>query len=924
MSKSRFIPRSIAVVALCVATLLTACGNETPESMVASAKRYLAKNEYPAAVIELKNALLKAPNLAEARLLLGTALVETGDMAGAEKELRRALELGEPTDRVHPPLARALVYMGEYRKVVDQFEGEDLGDAGRNAELLTALGQARLALRQREASQVAFSKALELRPGYPPALLGNARLKASAGEFPAALALIQDALDASPKLLEAQQFQGDVLAASGQPDAAIAAYRKSLELRQKYLPAHAAIVALLIQQQKLDEAGKQLDELKRLAPKHPDTLYLRANYEYRRNSLTAAREAIQLHVNAAPDNLRGLLLASAIEYDLKSYAQSEAYLLRVLESAPGLAPARRLLVTNYLRSGQHSKAIEALKPLLVTTGNDAGTLALAGETYLVTGNASEAEFYFAKASDLDPKDHRKLTGLALSHLAQGKADDAFKELEQAAAMAPDDRADLALIMASLQRKEFDRALAAIEKLEKKQPGKPLPHNLRGTALLGKRDVEAARKSFERALAIDPTYFPAAANLARLDIINKKPEDAQKRFESVLARNPKSTESLLALAELRARNRASADEVTGLIGRAITVNPAAIPPRLALINYYLNTRLPSKASAAAQDALAAIPDRPEILDAAGRAYQASGANNQALSTYSKWARIQPKSPVPLVRMADVHIVGKEFQAAAESLRKALELKPDYLDAQRRSIALDIRRDRTRQALDTARTVQKQRPKEVAGYLLEGDVHSATKAWTPAVAAYRSGLKHVDSVDLAIRLHVALRAAKSSEADQFSAERLKKYPNETAFRVYLAESTLAVGEYAASIQHYKTLLAAQPDNALLLNNLAFAAGRAKDPKALEYAQKASSLAPNNPAIMDTLGVLLVENGDSARGIELLRKAADLPPKIPGIRLNLAKSLITTGQKPAARRELEELAKLGNKFAGRAEVEQLLKEL
>jgi putative PEP-CTERM system TPR-repeat lipoprotein len=924
MSKGRFIGRSAAAIAIFVVALLAGCGNETPESMVASAKRYLASNDYPAAVIQLQNALQKTPNLGEARLLLGTALIETGDIAGAEKELRRALKLGEPTDRVHPPLARALMHLGEHKKVVDQFDGEDLGDPARNAELLTAVGHSRLALRERQAAQAAFSKALELRPAYPPALLGNARLKASAGDFPGALALIQAALDASPKLLEAQNFQADVLAVSGQHDAAIAAYRKSLELRPKHVPAHAAIVALLIQQQKLDDAGKQLDELKRLAPKHPETFYLRASYEYRRNNLAVAREAIQLHLNAAPNNVRGLLLASAIEHDLKSYAQSEAYLLRVLESAPGLAPARRLLVTNYLRSGQHSKAIETLKPLLDTAGNDSGTLALAGEAFLVSGNASEAAFYFAKASELDPKDHRKLTGLALSHLAQGKADDAFRELEQASAMATDDRAALALIMAALQRRDFDKALAAIDALEKKQPGKPLPHNLRGTALLGKRDVDAARKSFERALAIDPAFFPAAANLARLDLVDKKPEEARKRFESVLAKNPKSTESLLALAELRARNRAPADEVTSLIVKAIAINPAAIPPRLALVNYYLNSNQPSKAAAAAQDALAANPDRPEILEAAGRAYHASGANNQALSTYSKWARIQPKSPAPLVRMADVHMAGKEYDAAAGPLRKALELKPDYLEAQRRLVTLDIRRERIPQALETARTVQKQRAKEVAGYLLEGDVYSATKAWPQAVAAYRSGLKQVDSVDLAIRMHVALRAAKSKEADQFAAERLRKYPDQTAFRIYLAESTLAVGEYSTSIEHYKTLLAAQPDNALLLNNLAFAAGRVKDPNALAYAEKAAKLAPNNPAIMDTLGVLLVDSGDTARGIEMLRKAAGMPPQIPGIRLNLAKSLIKTGQKPAARQELEQLAKLGNKFAGNAEVERLLKEL
>ena len=116
--------------------------------------------------------------------------------------------------------------------------------------------------------------------------------------------------------------------------------------------------------------------------------------------------------------------------------------------------------------------------------------------------------------------------------------------------------------------------------------------------------------------------------------------------------------------------------------------------------------------------------------------------------------------------------------------------------------------------------------------------------------------------------------------------------------------------------------QPNNPIWLNNLAWAASKTKDPKALEYAEQADRLRPNDPAIMDTLGVLLVEKGDTVRGVETLRKAVKLGPNRPDIRLNLAKSLIASGQKDAARKELDELAKV--KFAGQQEAEKLLKEL
>jgi len=52
--------------------------------------------------------------------------------------------------------------------------------------------------------------------------------------------------------------------------------------------------------------------------------------------------------------------------------------------------------------------------------------------------------------------------------------------------------------------------------------------------------------------------------------------------------------------------------------------------------------------------------------------------------------------------------------------------------------------------------------------------------------------------------------------------------------------------------------------------------------------------------------------------------LAPQAASIRLNLARALIKAGQKDAARRELDELDKLGDKFSGQSEVVQLRKAL
>jgi predicted Zn-dependent protease len=61
-----------------------------------------------------------------------------------------------------------------------------------------------------------------------------------------------------------------------------------------------------------------------------------------------------------------------------------------------------------------------------------------------------------------------------------------------------------------------------------------------------------------------------------------------------------------------------------------------------------------------------------------------------------------------------------------------------------------------------------------------------------------------------------------------------------------------DYAGAARQYRILLEAQPENPAVLNNWPGLPAQLKDPKAIEYAEKANKLAPDQPALMDTLAV------------------------------------------------------------------------
>ena len=901
--------------------LAAACSSQGPDAMLASARSYLAKNDVPAAVIQLKNALGKDPNLAEGRFLLGLAMLETGNPAAAETELRKAAGARFPADKLVPELSEAMLQQGNFRKVIDEFGQPEWASGPGRTAALTATGKAQLALGNRDAASAAFAAATAANPQYAPALLGQARLAAYGGNLAESARIIDAALAASPEFAQGWTFKGDLLAAQGKRAESMAAYRKASEIAP-YDPApRGSIIAMLLQEGKREEAKSELAALRKISPDHPETLYFVALLAYQDGHFAEARDAMQKQMAISPDNLPGLALSGAIAYQLKSYEQAEANLLKALRINPNQRFARRVLVATYIQTARPLKARETLQPLLATDP-DASTLSLAGNVYLQNGDAAKAEEYFQKAAALAPKQTAPRVAAALTRFAQGDAASAFQSLE---AISDDDEsgsARLALIAAHLRRHEYDAALGPIGELEKLHPNDPLPANLRGIALLGKGDKAGARQSFERSVSLNPLFTPAVEALARLDLEANNIAAARQRFENVLAKDPNNVLALLWLAQLKARTGASPTEVTGFISKAIGAAPDDPTPRLALITYYLGRHDAKAARTSAQEAERALPTDPNILDALARTQLATGDANQAIATYARLTQVQPQSSTAWLRLAQAQTAAKDKSAAVMSLRKALELKPDLALAQHGVVELELDAGKTQDALAMAREVQKQQPKDPIGYVLEGETYEFRKDWSGATNVYRAALKNVDSTELAIKLHTALRASRDPGADKFAGEWTARHTRDSTFRLYLASVARDRKDYAEAAKQYEAVLDITPDNALVLNNLAWVKGQLKDPKAIEYAEKANSLLPNQPNIMDTLGTLLVENGDTTRGVALLEKASLSAPEAATIRFNLAKGLIKAGRTADARKELEELAKLGDRFPMQSEVAQLLK--
>lgn len=920
--KARVLERIAA--AACAACIVAACGSESSDNLLASAKQYLDKKDGKAAVIQLKNALQKNPDSAEARFLLGRALLETGDAATAAVELRKARELEYADDQVLPALARALVAAGEYKKAVEQFADATLGQPRANADLRTSVATAHAAQGETEQARAALRAALEWVPDHVPALVATARLDAAAGSPDKALASIERVLASHPADAQALQFKGDLLLyAKSDLPAALDAYRKTLDAEPRNLAAHIGAIEANLMRRDLAATAAQVDALRKVFPDHPQTNYYDALLAHGNDDAKRAGELIQKVLRVAPGNPKALQLAGAIELKNQALAQAEDHLTKALQLAPSLVGARRLLAQSYVRSGQPEKALAVLEPLLARNDADAQTLSLAAQAEAQSGDVKSAEAYVLRAAKLNPTETRSRVALALSRAKPGGGDAALAEVETIAAEDSGAYADIVLVNAYLRKGSFDKALHAVEGIEKKQPDKPYAANLRGRIQLLRNDAADARRSFERALSVDPKFVPAAANLAMLDLADGRPDAARKRFDGVLAADPKNVQAMVALAGLRARAGGSSEEVAGLLAKAVKAAPADAAPRLALVNHFLAQRDAKQALAAAQDGSAALPQSAELVDALGRAQAAAGERNQAVNSFTKLTTMQPGSPQGFLRLAAVYAEAKDVDAARASLGRALGVKPNLLAAQRALVDLELRAGRLDEALAVARTVRRQRPAEAAGFLLEGSVEAQKNNLAAAREIFRAGLKQAAaSTELAVKMHAAFAVEKKpAEAAKFAASWLAAHPRDGQFLSYLGDAALAEGDYKAAEGYFRRTDEVVPGNASTLNNLAWTMAQLGKPGAVEVARKADALAPNSPLVMDTLAMSLASENQVAQAIEVQKKALAIAPEAHPLRLSLAKLYIRAGDKTAARAELDRLAKLEGKFPAQSEVSRLL---
>ncbi len=889
-------------------------------------------NNVKGAIIELKNAVQQNRGYLAAQILLAEAYLKDKNLVAAEVALSQADKLGADPALLVTTRAQLYLYQLKYGLVLKEILPERFVAAVR-PDLHIYRGHAYLQLNQLARALAEYDSAAQLDGGRVEPIIGRANVLLHLGNLQGAMKAAEQAAAMQPESADSFYILGAINHAQGALQEALVRYGQALAADADHLDARIARAGVLIDLHRDEEAEVDLRSVRTTYPFSAKAAYLDAVVLARNGRETEAKEALTAAAEALdaiqPEFLtkheQSLLLMGLVNYSLKRFETAVHYLELYIRDYPLQPGPYKLLASILLDQGEYERVISLLNPALAYAPRDYRLLVLLARAYMHSGQHDRANALLEKAAGLEIRESGFHTELGLSRLILGQDDLALKELETELKTDPGNAsAGIPLVLLYMSRGHTEQALRVAKDLQSRDP-----ENLTLLNLLGRVQVRAgqrseARNSFLEAIAIDPAFAAAQVNLSKLDVLEDKSDIAVQRMTKLIEQSPNSADLPYELATIY-QSVNDFDSAAKWLQQALKVDGQFVAAKLALIELRLRSGHHAEALRLAQQASAQERDSPQVSELLARSFLANGNKGKAAGVLRVMSRSAGFDGKQLLRIAQGQIAAADHEGAIKSLKNAVAGNPYYVPARVALAEAELQFGEIQFARNQAEFLRDRFPDGAAGFRLLGDVAAREGKWSEAVAYYRNAFDREGNGFLLMRLYEALkRTGDDKNAVQLLEKWVAENDRHTAPVLALAEEYTRLGRLQEARQYYEQLLARFGKRSDIMNNLAYIYFKLGDERALSYAREAHELAPDQPGANDTLGWILVSQGQAEQGLHYLRNAHARLSSDPEIRYHIAVALYRLGRGDEALTELQEALQHDGPFPGRNDALQLMEEL
>ncbi|MEO0424406.1 MAG: XrtA/PEP-CTERM system TPR-repeat protein PrsT [Pseudomonadota bacterium] len=912
------------VAAFIASALIAGCASPDAPELLSRAEAAIDEGRYRAALVDLRSVVASEPENAEARFQLAVVSLTLGDMATAEKELRRARERGYDEAATLEPMAEALIGLARAREALAELD--NIEEPSAHAESLAGLaheqlGQSDLALR-------AFNRALEIDPRNEDALLGKARELDATGDRQGAEALLDKARAEHADSMKVAVEYGRFLLVTQRPAEAEAVYQAAIDARtESDAPStrwdlFLSLAESQLAQGKIDEAEQTVAALDEIEPDTVLAKYIQARIAFAREDIPTANELAARVVVEAPDFDPALLLQAKVFLANSSYTQARQVLARLVQRDPNNAEARRLLAA--AEEGMAEQNDETRRAGRRMSQGD--FLAMVGTAKAESGDIAGAVTFWEQSLKNDPGNQDVKLELISAYVRAGRMDDAAAMIEDTRWVGElaRTRVTMVQILLTMEAGDLDKARGQAAAAAESFPREASIVTLQGLVEV-KDNPTVAKDFFESALSLDPAASAAAINLASVsDRLGDSPNGVEV-LRNFLRSNPEDAAVLEALGSklLRAGDR---EQGIASLQAAREADPNAITPRLQLTQLLLEAGEAQAAELVAAEVVSLQPRLAAAHNALGVALLAQGKTAKATESLQQALRINPAAVDPLRNLLRAEVATASFAKAEQSADRLLKLVPGDAQALEVLARVSLARkelDLAEQRVSEYEAADPERSR-LPALVMRGDIALARGDDAQALDYFERALGESPSPTLAERVFNTRRSLGRDDAYDVLTDWLQARPSDNGVRLLVAQAKQVDGDFDAAAAEYERILATSPRSLVALNNLALLYQLNEDERAVEIAKQAFDQAPNFPIIQDTYGWVLVTFGQVDNGVSLLRDAHEAAPDNGDIAYHLAAGLVRSGDAAQAKAMLEQALANIPQFESRDDAQALLNTL
>jgi tetratricopeptide (TPR) repeat protein len=645
----------------------------------------ISSTQYQEARLQAEAVLDRDGKNAGAHRLLGQVALHQGQSIAAENELKQAIDLDPHDPQTYEVLGLAQLLDAEYGAAQKSFQtAVDVkpDDPQTYINLANFYKGQNAPDRAEQVLQQGIAKipnAVEL----PVAL---ASLYAERNRAPEAKHLLDQVEADQNNYPDGRRAVATFYLDSGDAVSALDRFRALVNQNDSDQAAAKKVAECYLQLGRWQDASQWLDQRDK-DRKDADFRLLRARSDLGAFRLREAAAELQGLIKDSPDLPAVYYYLSQVDSAQEQAVQAQHALVDALRVQPGYLPALLGLANISLQQNNPSAALAYASQVIATSFWVADAHVLAGSSYLMQGDLTQAQRAFELAAGLNPRSPAAEERLGRVLAMGGNYADAEKAYENSLAIAPDYAPALSGLAEVLEKEgKAKQANTRIDRQIAAQPKAFQLYRAKAEFCVAQKDWACAEHNYQQVLSLNPYYVNGYLALAHIYAATDRPEGMIKEYEAARSKFPEYLPTYILLAQVY-EYVGNVDRARQTYQDALKVDPGSYQSMSSLARLYADHGGSlSDALELAQKAKTAQPDDPGVNDTLGWIYYKQGLYRSAVPVLEGAVARNPQVAKFQFHLGMAYLSAEQPAQARASLQTALQLGLSADDARSAQEAL----------------------------------------------------------------------------------------------------------------------------------------------------------------------------------------------------------------------------------------------